>query len=449
MPEFLVHLSGDKSITHRAFIFASLAQGTSYIHNVGDGADLASTRRVLRQLGIHIESIGSGSWRVDGRGGVHRFEKPQDSLDCGNSGTTMRLMAGLLSGLSFPVTLDGDESLKNRPMQRLLRVLEPLNRSISTSNTGCSPIMVGGDLHLDDHLQSQSEYKPRANIDSSPIIIETQSSSAQLKSAGFLAGLSHPSAITVKESRQSRDHTERMLSSLWQSAISLSLPAQKRPLPAFEFTSPGDFSSASFWIAINALSPHTAPQIKITNVNLNPTRMGLLRIVKRMGLNVSTYLKEERLGEPVGDLILQPLTQEEILVGVTLDTQEVTDALDELPIVALLAAFAQGQTIVRGAQELKVKESDRLEAMGVALSRLGVTIQTLSDGWVIDGEPNQILNHQLSVDSLGDHRIAMCLLIAQLRSTTGQLEVTDSDCLHISYPEFPAQFAAYRALFFA
>ena len=175
MSEFLVHLSGDKSITHRAFIFASLAQGTSYIHNVGDGADLASTRRVLRQLGIHIESIGSGSWRVDGRGGVHRFKKPQRYLDCGNSGTTMRLMAGLLSGLSFSVTLDGDESLKNRPMKRISKVLEPLSRSISTSKTGCAPVMVGGDLNFESDPQSQSEYNPQANIDSPPIIIETQS----------------------------------------------------------------------------------------------------------------------------------------------------------------------------------------------------------------------------------------------------------------------------------
>lgn len=444
MHEFTVHLTGDKSITHRAFILASLARGQSVIHNVGDGADLESTRSVLKQLGVKIDPIQKGSWRIYGVDGIEGYSPPNTVLNCGNSGTTIRLLGGLLSGLSYSVTLDGDHSLRTRPMKRLEKVIGPLNRSIMTANLGTAPISVGG------HLNTQKNICPQhladSPTDSSTLIIDTQSSSAQLKSAALFAALSSPLAVTVRENRPSRDHTERMLAALWSTEKSLYVPPIPQAIPAFEFTSPGDFSSASFWMAISALSPANAPHICLQYVNLNPTRMGLLRIIQRMGLLVNIQVQTESLGEPIGQIRISPLNPSKTLKSITLSKQEVVDALDELPIVALLASFANGRTVVRGAQELKVKESDRLIAMGTALSKLGVPIKTLADGWEIEGDPNRIFKDQINLDSLGDHRIAMCLLIAQLKCPSGYLSIHGVGCLNISYPEFPSQFAAYRTL---
>ena len=446
MTPFTVHLPGDKSITHRAFIFAALAQGESCIHNVGEGEDLASTRHVLQQLGVQMMPIKKKSWLVKGMNGLEHFREPQKPLNCGNSGTTMRLMAGLLSGAPFSVTLVGDHSLQARPMKRLTVALAPFGRVIETNAQGKAPITVGGPLNHKQNAQttsSKEEAKDIAERTQELIEIHTQSSSAQLKSAALLAGLSSPKAVRITENRLSRDHSERMLGSLWSRVPKLYLPAIKPKIKGFNFISPGDFSSASFWIAMSALSGSAAPSIIIPNLNLNPSRMGLFRIAQRMGMNLTAQVTEERLGEPVGTLIIAPLNKEQTLQGITLNEQEVLEALDELPIVALIASFAHGTTVVQGARELRVKESDRIEAMTQGLQKLGVDISSLPDGWKITGQPELTAEGKLNLESHGDHRIALCFMIAGIKAQTASLSIQDLSCVAISYPEFFSEYEQY------
>ena len=408
------------------------------IENVGEGEDIASTRRVLMGLGVKISQLNESTWAVDGLGGIQGFTAPQERLDCGNSGTTMRLMAGLLSGCSFEVTLSGDHSLSRRPMNRIERVLKPLNRQLSTQERGGAPITIGGALSRSKILSSHD----RDEI----VVIDTQSSSAQLKSAALLAALSDPRRVEVREERLSRDHSERMLAALWGREPSLSIPSETPAIPPFHLISPGDFSSASFWIAIGALSPHNAPMIELKGINLNPSRLGFARIAERMGVQLDFRCEETRLGEPVGTLRVFPPAVGHELKAVNLSRQEIVDALDELPLVALLAAFAEGESIIKDAQELRVKESDRIEAMAQGLSQLGVHIHAQEDGWRIKGNPEHYITEHCTVDGYGDHRIAMCLMIAQLRQREdGVIKVEGSECLAISYPEFPTTFDAYRA----
>ena len=307
MSEFIVRLHGDKSITHRAFILAALASGESIIRNVGRGEDLASTRRVLRQMGVVIEPISEGSWRVEGLGGINHFKPSEEVLDCGNSGTSMRLLAGLFSGLNQRVTLDGDASLRRRPMRRLAKVLSPLGRSLHSSTSGGAPIQVGGDLNqaLDYDLNLEEI-----------VYINTASGSAQLKSAALLAALSDTRKVEVQEIAQSRDHSERMLGALWsqsiiESDLKLCLPAQKPQIPAFDMISPGDLSSASFWIAVAALSDMSKASIKLEGVNLNPSRMGLVRLAQKMGVDIQIQIEKEVLGEPVGSIRIKALSSQQ------------------------------------------------------------------------------------------------------------------------------------------
>lgn len=439
MSEFIVRLHGDKSITHRAFIFAALASGESIIRNVGSGEDLASTRQVLRQMGVSIEALSNDTWRVQGLGGIHNFHRSQETLDCGNSGTTMRLLAGLFSGLKHRVTLDGDASLRRRPMRRLARVLEPFGRTVDCAEHGSAPIQVGGDLS-----QKTDELSNHQNIR-----ILTASGSAQLKSAALLAALSDHRPVQIIEDAQSRDHSERMLGALWstsliKSELTLEIPASKPSFTAFDFFSPGDLSSASFWVAVAVLADSKYSSIKLEEVNLNPSRMGLIKLAQQMGVQINIQYKAEELGEPIGSILIEALDLNQSLKPIQPSAQEVLDALDELPLLALLACFADGRTEIRHAQELRVKESDRLEAMGQALASLGAQIETLTDGWVINGNPNLVFQATDELNSYGDHRIAMCLLIAQLKCIKGtKLKINDLECIAVSYPEFPQQLVAY------
>lgn len=430
-----ITLSGDKSITHRAFIFAALAEGESRIENVGQGEDLASTRRVLASLGVQLRALEEDCWSVTGVGGIHGFTPPAHPLDCGNSGTTMRLMAGLLSGAHFEVTLDGDESLRRRPMRRLQRILSPLGRSVECSPTGTAPITVGGRLS-----QGITATHPKG----APLIIDTESSSAQLKSAALLAAMTASSPVIVHERALSRDHTERMLGALLDHPVRAEMKPLQRPLPAFSLSSPGDPSSAGFWIAVAALSPPYAPPIFLPHVSLNPTRLGLVRLAQSMGLRIETEITEERLGEPVGTLKIYPLKQGTKLQSIHVSGNASLDALDELPIVALLGVFAEGTTRVQDAAELKVKESDRLLAMERGLSSIGARITATSDGWRIEGDPHLCPQGKIQVDSEGDHRIAMCFLIAQLACPHAEIRVHHAECVQVSYPEFPNLLDTYR-----
>ena len=312
-------------------------------------------------------------------------------------------------------------------------MLTPLGRGLDTAEHGGAPIRVGGSLNL-ENTQKHTE----------PVVIDTQSSSAQLKSAALLAGLSAKYPVIVNEQALSRDHTERMLAALLgRTPSNISAPLST-PLPAFTLHSPGDPSSAAFWVAVAALSPHWAPSIFLKGVNLNPTRLGLFRIAQRMGMKISMEVNETRLGEPVGDIIIQTLPKGQRLQAITIRGRDSLDALDELPIVALLGSLAFGTTVVSDAAELRVKESNRLDAMTVGLSRLGAQIKTLDDGWSIQGINSFTTDQPIEVDSKGDHRIAMCLLIAQLACPPAHVTVHGLDCIAVSYPEFINLLRSYQ-----
>ena len=443
---FEISLSGDKSIGHRAFLCAAFSDGVCVISNIGGGEDLASTRAVLRTLGISIEAgTESGEWSVQGIGlkALYTLSPPITPLDCGNSGTTIRLLAGLLSGSHVEFILDGDSSLRRRPMQRLLKVLQPLGRSLKVGPKGGAPITVGRERSsAQPSAQSlaQPPAQPLAHIHTQ---IHTRMSSAQIKSAALFASFTLPPQhrISLSEEALSRDHTERMLSALGVDIIrqpdgvtvELTPPSH---LPAFDLKVPGDLSSAAFWIAVGALS--STGVIRLNDVGLNPTRQGFLKIARAMGVQLSIEHQGERLGEPVGRITIQ--SQAHSLRGIEVSEEWALEALDELPLVALLGALAQGETIVRGASELRVKESDRIHAMAQGLNRLGAQVKTTPDGWEIQGV-SELKGGD--VNSFADHRIASCFLIAQLRATS-KITIGQVECVAISYPEFPTLLQTYR-----
>jgi 3-phosphoshikimate 1-carboxyvinyltransferase len=434
---FEVTLPGDKSIGHRALIFAALADGVSVIDNIGRGEDLASTRSALGALGVEMTQISEHSWRIEGTG-FSGFKAPAEVINCGNSGTSIRLLAGLLSGLPFSITLDGDASLRRRPMRRLERVLAPLGRSLRVGPDGGAPISVGGDDTSITEAASPSKM----------IEIFTQMSSAQLKSAALLAGLTAKAPIRVEEVALSRDHTERMMHHFGLSIdrsddlLSATLTPPYKEIPSFEARVPGDFSSAAFWLAVGALAPRGV--ITLRGVNINPSRMGFLEIIQSMGVSVEVTPRGTSLGEPFGDLRVH--SQSRPLRGLSVDPELALRALDELPLVALLASVADGETLIWGAGELRVKESDRIEAMTEGLSALGAQILSREDGWRIDGlseNGRRALLQGGQVRSHHDHRVALCFVLAQLCSTA-PIEVEGVEIAAVSYPEFPELFEDYK-----
>lgn len=406
--EGTVRVPGDKSIGHRALLLGALARGESRVEGLGAGGDLGSTRRVLSALGVEIRKENEG-FTVVGRD-LRGLVAPADPLDCGNSGTTLRLLCGVLAGQTGRFVLDGDDSLRRRPVRRVARVLEPFGARLTLPAGDHPPVTIEGTALHGAH-------------------VHTGLASAQVKSAALLAGLLAEGPSTVAEPGPSRDHTERMLKALGvdlectEAGLHLVPPAH---LPNHRYQVPGDPSSAAFWLAAAALLPGS--DLTLQGVCLNPTRTGFLDVLVAMGVDVEAVVEAEACGEPVGHIRVRS----ERLLGTRVDGELALRALDELPLVALLAALAEGETVVADAAELRVKESDRIEAMADGLRTLGARIEATPDGWRCEGVP--ALGGG-AVQARGDHRVAMCFQIAGLRAEAPVL-LDEPEVAAVSYPGF-------------
>lgn len=399
---------GDKSISHRAVMFGSLAKGTTRITHFLEGADCLSTISCFRKMGIEIENS-QGEILVHGKG-LHGLSTPTDILDVGNSGTTTRLISGILAGQNFVSELTGDASIQSRPMKRIMTPLLSMGADItSIKGNNCVPLRIAGHPLKGIHYDS-------------PV------ASAQVKSCVLLAGMYSDGITSVTEPVLSRNHTELMLNYFGAKVTSQGTTASILPEPelyAREITVPGDISSAAYFIAAGLLVPGS--EILLKNVGINPTRDGLLRVCKAMGADI-TMLNVNTEGEPTADL----LVRSSALHGTTVGGEIIPTLIDEIPMIAVMAAFAQGTTVIKDAQELKVKESDRIAVMAENLSLMGVDITPTEDGMIIHGGKPL---HGAVVDSHLDHRIAMSFAVAGLLCD-GPLSIKGGDCVNISYPEF-------------
>lgn len=408
-----IAVPGDKSIAHRAVILASLAQGTSRIFNLSGGDDNSRTVRAFRQMGVTIGREGV-ALRVDGEGwrGLHG----PGAIDCGNSGTTMRLLCGVLAGLALHSTLDGDASLRRRPMQRVIDPLRAMGARIrSLHDDGLAPLEIdGGGLR-------GIEYRM-------PV------ASAQVKSAILLAALQAEGKTTITEPQRSRDHTEVMLGGFGGriSADGLSIVVEgPQDLRACDVRIPGDLSSAAFFLAAAAMIPGS--ELTVRDVGCNPTRDGVIEVLRQMGASIELRNERFEAGEKVADLHVVAAG----LQGVDVDAALVARTIDEYPILAVAGAVAQGRTTFSKVKELRYKESDRIAAMTEGLRALGVYVEEREDGMTIEGCPRL---QGGSVRTYGDHRIAMALAIAGLASASGVV-IDDAACVDISFPSFFALLA--------
>ena len=396
---------GDKSISHRALMFAALADGESRISNLSTGADVQSTRECLEACGIEIKDDGND---VVVKG--EQFSDPTKPLDCGNSGTTTRLLLGLLAGQGINATLVGDDSLSSRPMNR---ILDPLSQMglISESNDGKLPITI----HKSDMTGIHYE---------SPV------ASAQIKSAVLLAALGANGKTSFKEPILSRDHTEKMLHGLGANisidGLTATISNLTSPLSNFEISVPGDPSTAAFFAASAALVPNS--EIVLNRVLANPLRTGLFAALERMGAGMECLDQWDEAGERIGNLKIfhQPM------IGISITKTGVPGLIDELPIIAILATQAKGETEVRGAEELRVKECDRIHAVCKNLKNMGADIEELDDGFIING-PTPL--NGTTIETFHDHRITMAFTIAGLIAE-GDTVLNHPKCVSISYPEF-------------
>ena len=399
---------GDKSISHRAVMFGSLAKGTTKITHFLEGADCLSTISCFRKMGIDIEN-NSGEILVHGKG-LHGLSAPVDILDVGNSGTTTRLISGILAGQNFVSELTGDDSIQSRPMKRIMTPLLSMGADIaSIKGNNCVPLRIAG------HPLKAIHYD-------SPV------ASAQVKSCVLLAGMYSDGITSVTEPVLSRNHTEIMLNYFGAQVTSEGTTAYIAPEPSLfarEITVPGDISSAAYFIAAGLLVPGS--EILLKNVGINPTRDGLLRVCKDMGADI-TLLNVNMEGEPTADLLVRTSS----LHGTTVGGEIIPTLIDEIPMIAVMAAFAEGTTVIKDAKELKVKESDRILVMAENLSRMGADITPTEDGMIIHGGKPL---HGAEIDSYLDHRVAMSFAVAGLLCD-GPLSIKGGDCVKISYPEF-------------
>lgn len=404
-----VSIPGDKSISHRSIMLGSIADGTTEVHNFLQGADCLSSIACFRQMGIDIENTGD-IVRIHGRG-LHGLKRPKNTLDTGNSGTTTRLMSGILAGQNFDCTINGDVSIQSRPMKRIISPLSLMGASIeSVRGNDCAPLKITGQRLHGIHYDS-------------PV------SSAQVKSAILLAGLYAEGETSVTEPVLSRNHTELMLGACGGDISSEGTTATLHPvkrLEAQKIIVPGDISSAAYFMAAGLIVPGS--EICIENVGINPTRDGMIRVCQAMGGNIALENIREICGEPVADIIVRHSS----LHGTVVEGDIIPTLIDELPIIAVMAAFAEGQTIIRDAAELRVKESDRISVMAENLSVMGVDITPTTDGMIINGGRTP---RGARIQSHMDHRIAMSFAVAALASD-GETDIIGSDCVNISYPTF-------------
>ena len=409
-----VSVPGDKSISHRCIMFGSIAEGTTEIHNFLPGADCLATIRCFRALGIDIRQEGS-TVTVLGKG-LHGLSAPSHILDVGNSGTTTRLLSGILAGQPFESRLSGDESLNSRPMKRIIDPLTQMGADItSILGNGCAPLCITPSRLHGIHYDS-------------PV------SSAQVKSCILLAGLYADGETSVTEPGLSRNHTELMLKEFGADIRSVHnldcsrTTAVIRPcgeLHGQKITVPGDISSAAYFIAAGLIVPDS--EIRITNVGINPTRAGMLKVCEDMGAQIELSNERTEGGEKIADITVKTSR----LHGTVIEGDIIPALIDEIPIIAVMAAVAEGTTIIRDAAELKVKETDRIETVTDNLKAMGCDITPAPDGMIINGGRLK----GASIHTLLDHRIAMAFSIAAL-AAEGRTHILDSKCVDVSYPTF-------------
>ena len=403
-------IPGDKSVSHRSVMFAALADGTSHIEGFLEGEDTRATARIFSQLGVRIETP-SPSQRIVHGVGVDGLQAPDAPLDCGNAGTGMRLLAGLLAGQAFDCTLIGDESLSGRPMRRVTGPLSQMGAKIDTQDDGTPPLHVHGGQTLH-------------GIDfASPV------ASAQIKSAVLLAGLYAQGETSVVEPHPTRDYTERMLSAF---GVDIEFSPGKarlrggQRLRASDIVVPADFSSAAFYLVAASIIPGS--ELRLKQVGLNPRRTGLLHALRLMGADITEENPAEQGGEPVADLVVRYAP----LKGARIPEELVPDMIDEFPALFVAAAAAEGQTVVSGAAELRVKESDRLAAMATGLRALGMQVDETEDGATLHGG---VRLGSGTIESHGDHRIAMAFAIAG-QISDGEVRINDIANVATSFPDF-------------
>jgi 3-phosphoshikimate 1-carboxyvinyltransferase len=405
-----VSLPADKSISHRSALLSALGSGTSRIVNYPNSADPQSTLDCLSTLGITAERDEQGILEVTGHG-LRGLSPPTEPVDCGNSGTTMRLLSGILAGQRFGAVLTGDESLRQRPMERIADPLSIMGARV-TLQDGHAPIRIRA---VQDGLD--------------PIEYRLPVASAQVKSCVLLAGLYAEGETVVLEPTPSRDHTERMLG----------LPVEEvggerrlvveegHTIPATTWTVPGDFSGAAFFLVAGSLVPDS--DLRLEGVGLNPSRTALLEVLDGMGANITVENERVQGREPVGDIIVRTAR----LSGVDVGGRLIPNLIDEIPVLAVAAACASGRTEIRDAQELRVKETDRLHAMAQNLNALGAEVQEREDGLIIDGNGPNLLS--TTVRSFDDHRIAMAMGVAGLVAH-GATSINGAECARVSFPGF-------------
>jgi len=401
---------GDKSIAHRVLMLAALAQGESWIHGLPEGEDVLATVACLRGLGANVQRSGRTA-RIRGVG-LGSFATPHGNLDCANSGTTMRLLLGVLAGSSISATLDGDASLRRRPMDRVIEPLRGMGARIE-SRESRAPVSVTG-----TPLQGRRHVLPIP--------------SAQVKSALLLAGLSASGPTTVVEPTPTRDHTERLLRAMGTdvttTADGVVVRPSHQPLRPIELAVPGDFSSAAFWMVAAALRPGWS--VIIGDVGLNPTRTAFLALLRSMGAEVKIEGSSADI-EPRGMLTVTGRRLRAIALGAA----DVAAAIDEIPALLVLATQAEGVSTIEGAGELRVKESDRIATMADGLRRMGAIVEERPDGVSVHG-PAPL--HGATVESQGDHRVAMALAVAALVASS-PTTIEGADCVAVSYPNFFTQ----------
>lgn len=411
----VISIPGDKSVSHRAVMFGSLAGGTTEITNFLQGADCLATINCFREMGIEIENSPE-KILIHGKG-LHGLHVPQTILNTENSGTTTRLLSGILAGQTFESTLSGDASLNTRPMGRIIKPLSLMGGKIkSIHGNNCAPL----------HISPSALHG---------ILYHSKVASAQVKSAILLAGLYADGITSVTEPVLSRNHTELMLAGFGGKLRSFTQPDTNLPTVSVEpepklegqkIVIPGDISSAAYFIAAGLLIPDS--EILIQNVGINPTRAGILTVCQNMGGDI-TFLNEKTVGgEPVADLLVKTSN----LHGTVIEGSIIPTLIDEIPIIAVLASFADGTTVIRNAEELKVKETDRIETVSENLKQMGGDVIPTEDGMIITGKGYL---SGAKIDSFLDHRIAMAFSIAGL-AADGETEIINSHCIDVSYPTF-------------
>lgn len=410
-----IRVPGDKSMSHRSIMLGALAEGTTRVTGFLEGEDALATLQAFRDMGVEIEGPMEGKVTIQGVG-LNGLKAPKDRLWMGNSGTTIRLMSGLLSGQSFDVRLEGDPSLSKRPMRRVSDPLSLMGAKIETAEGGTPPLTIRGGQPLKG------------------IHYDMPMASAQVKSSILLAGLFAEGETSVTEPAPTRDHTENMLNGFGYEVIREGATARLvggGKLTARDIDVPADISSAAFFLVAASITP--GADLTLTHVGINPTRTGIIDILKLMGADIQIQNQRDVGGEPVADLRVRYAK----LKGIHIPEELVPLAIDELPVTMIAAACAEGDTLITGAEELRVKESDRIQSMVDGLNALGVNALAKPDGAVIPGNPDQEVFGSGSIETHFDHRIAMSFLIAGLRGA-GQIKVLGCEHVATSFPNFRA-----------